>query len=336
MRAVSVAPMMDRTDRFHRWMMRLLTRETLLYTEMVTTRAVLHGDRDLLLKLDPVEHPIAVQLGGDDPHELAEAAKIAVEVYGYDEVNLNVGCPSDRVQRGRFGACLMAHPEVVAEGVAAMQQAVDVPVTVKHRIGIDDIDQYEHMLRFVDVVAAAGCERFTVHARKAWLKGLSPKQNRNVPPLRHEEIWRLKRERPSLFIETNGGVKTHDAIARHLEHLDAVMIGRAAWDTPYLFAEMDSRYFNRPDPGLQPDEVVHQMLDFTMRWMEKGLPAHRIYRPALNIFAGTPGSRAFKRVLSERHREDPRVLLPAALEAVERSREISRQRHGDAAREANP
>ncbi len=241
-RAVSVAPMMDRTDRHFRYFMRQITRRTLLYTEMVTMNAILHGDRESLLGYSEEEHPIALQLGGDDPGKLAECAKIA-EDWGYDEVNLNVGCPSDRVQKGRFGACLMAYPDVVARSVEAMREACGLAVTVKHRIGVDDLDQYEDMKRFVETVARAGCDRFSVHARKAWLQGLSPKENREVPPLRYEDVYRLKDEFRDLKIEINGGIKTLAETKTHLERVDAVMIGRAAYDNPYVFAEVDREIF---------------------------------------------------------------------------------------------
>ncbi|MCA9545322.1 MAG: tRNA dihydrouridine(20/20a) synthase DusA, partial [Myxococcales bacterium] len=219
--------MMQRTDRHHRAFMRLITRTTLLYTEMVTTGAILHGDRARHLDFFECEHPVALQLGGDDPKALAEAARIAWD-WGYDEVNLNVGCPSDRVQSGAFGAVLMKTPERVAEAVAAMRAAVPLPVTVKHRIGVDDLDRYEDMLHFVDVVRQAGADRFSVHARKAWLQGLSPKENRDIPPLRYAEVWRLKVERPDEVIEINGGITTLGQAVEHLAHVDAVMIGRAA------------------------------------------------------------------------------------------------------------
>ena len=231
--------------------MRLISAHTLLYTEMVTCAAVLNGDREHLLGFDRAEHPIALQLGGDDPAALAECARTAAG-FGYDEINLNVGCPSDRVQSGNFGACLMREPKRVAACVAAMRAAVELPITVKHRIGVDELDRYEDMVDFVDIVAAEGCDRFSVHARKAWLSGLSPKQNRTIPPLRHHDVYRLKRERPELPIEINGGVLSLDEVAAHLEHVDAVMIGRAAWDHPWMFAEVDRRFFNPdapPPPG---------------------------------------------------------------------------------------
>ncbi len=297
-RALSVAPMMDRTDRHFRWFLRRITRHTLLYTEMVTAQAILNGDRDYLLGFSPEEGPLALQLGGDDPRALAECARIAQD-FGYDEVNLNVGCPSDRVQSGRFGACLMARPEYVADCVAEMRAATDLPVTVKHRIGIDDLDRYEDMLRFVDVVAAAGCDRFTVHARKAWLNGLSPKENREIPPLRHAEVHRLKRERPELVVETNGGILTLAQAREHLVHVDAVMIGRAAWDDPYLFATADAELFGDPRPVPTRLEVAQAMLPYVADWTARGLKLITVARPMLTLFNGQPGARAFRRHLSE-------------------------------------
>lgn len=291
--------MMDRTDRHYRYFMRCLTRHTLLYTEMVTTGAVLRGDRDRLLGFDPVEAPIALQLGGDDPDELAQCARIAVD-WGYDEVNLNVGCPSDRVQKGRFGACLMAEPERVAAAVDAMRNAVDVPVTVKHRIGIDEIDRYEDMLRFVDVVSAAGADRFSVHARKAWLQGLSPKENREIPPLRYEEVHRLKRERPGQVIEINGGIVDLDQTAHHLQHVDAVMIGRAAYENPYLFAEVDRRFFDPEAPVASKREVIEAMKIYAARHLESGTRLGYITRHMTQLCHRHAGARGWRRHLSER------------------------------------
>ncbi len=298
-RPVSVAPMMQRTDRHFRVLLRQLSRETLLYTEMVTTGAILHGDRARHLGFDPIEHPIALQLGGDDPKALTESALIAVD-WGYDEVNLNVGCPSDRVQSGRFGACLMAHPERVAEAVSMMRAKVDIPVTVKHRIGIDDLDRYEDMLNFVNVVSEAQADRFSVHARKAWLSGLSPKENRNIPPLRYEDVFRLKRERPDLIIELNGGIRSLDEMAQHLTKVDAVMIGRAAYDDPTLFSRVDSTFFGVADPGLSPVEVVESMIEYIDRvTRSEGCRIHHVTRHMLTLFRGKPGGRHWRRRLSD-------------------------------------
>ena len=309
---LSVAPMMDWTDRHYRYFMRQLTRETLLYTEMVTTGALLHGDRERLLGFSEEERPLALQLGGDDPEELAACARIA-EAWGYDEVNLNVGCPSERVQRGRFGACLMAEPERVAACVAAMREAVALPITVKHRIGIDELDRYEDMARFVTIVAGGGADRFVVHARKAWLSGLSPKENRTIPPLRYEDVHRLKREYPQLTVELNGGVRSLEEAQRQLEHVDGVMIGRAAYETPYLLAEADRVFYGG---GQVPSrrEVIQGMLPYIEEMLRRGVYLSRITRPMLGLFAHQPGARAWRRHLSEHaHREGAgtNVLLQA-------------------------
>ena len=298
-RPISVAPMMDRTDRHYRYMLRLISKQTLLYTEMVTTGAILFGDQGRHLNFTPMEGPLALQLGGDDPVALAECAQIAEE-WGYDEVNLNVGCPSDRVQSGRFGACLMLRPERVAEAVTAMKRATKLPVTVKHRIGVDDVDQYEDMLRFIDIVSAAGCDSFSVHARKAWLSGLSPKENRTIPPLRYEEIYQLKRERPHLFIEINGGIVDWPSIEVHLQYVDAVMLGRAAYSNPRLFFEADRRLF--PDSEASPfslEEVIFKMADYTDQWVEQGGRAHHVTRHLVHLLSGIPGNKYWRRTLSE-------------------------------------
>lgn len=319
---VSIAPMMQRTDRHFRYVMRRLTRHTFLYTEMLTTGAILHGDRERLLGFDDDEHPVALQLGGSDADELADAARIGQQ-FGYDEINLNVGCPSNRVQNARIGACLMDAPEVVARAVEAMRRAVDVEVTVKHRIGIDELDSYDHMRRFVDIVADAGCRRFIVHARKAWLDGLSPRQNRNVPPLRHPEIYRLKKERPDLVIETNGGVDSHDEIARHLDHVDGVMIGRAAYDDPWLFAEVDRRYYGDDRALSSRREAVEALFDYVRHWTEeRGIRLHRISRHLLQLFRAQPGARAWRRHLSENANRDGAGVdvLREGLELVEQIR----------------
>lgn len=290
--------MMDRTDRHFRFLARMLTRRTLLYTEMITTGAALHGDVERLLGFSPEERPLALQLGGDDPDDLARSAVLAAEL-GHDEINLNVGCPSDRVQRGSFGACLMARPERVAECVRAMREAVSLPVTVKHRLGIDDQDTYEHVCRFVETVAAAGCDRFTVHARKAWLSGLSPKQNRDVPPLRYEEVYRLKRESPHLVIEINGGITTLEAARDHLRRVDAVMIGRAAYEDPYLLVDADRAVFGEEGPRPTRHEVVRALLPHVEWWLARGGRLHDVSRHAIHLFRGRPGARAFRRLVSE-------------------------------------
>jgi tRNA-dihydrouridine synthase A len=298
-RPVSVAPMMQRTDRHFRVLMRQITRETLLYTEMLTANAILRGDRSLLLDFNPVEHPIALQLGGDDPQALAEAAHIGAD-WGYDEINLNVGCPSNRVQTGCFGASLMRRPERVAEIVAAMRAAVSVPITVKHRIGVDELDRYEDMAHFVTVVRTAEADRFSVHARKAWLDGLSPKDNRTIPPLRYDDVYRLKAEFPELVIEINGGITSLDEVATHLEHVDAVMIGRAAYDDPMLFAEVDSRMFDTQSLGRTRVEIVEAMLPYIEEATRRpGTKLHHVSRHMLSLFKGCHGGRNWRRLLSE-------------------------------------
>lgn len=296
---LSVAPMMDRTDRHFRYFMRQITRRTLLYTEMVTSAAILHGDKEHLLGFSPEEKPLALQVGGDNPKELAECARIA-ENMGYDEINLNVGCPSDRVQNGNFGACLMAQPERVAKAVEAMIEAVNIPVTVKHRIGIDECDRYEDMANFVRIVSDAGCQRFTVHARKAWLQGLSPKENRDIPPLRYGDVHRLKQEFPHLFVEINGGFTNLEQVKEQLKLVDAVMIGRAAYDNPYLFATADSEIYGEEGIPLTRHEVAEVMCSYIDCWVAKGLKLNKITRHMLQLFSGQPGSRAWKRILTEK------------------------------------
>jgi len=296
---ISVAPMMKRTDRHFRYFMRGITRHTLLYTEMVTTGAVLFGNRDKLLGFSEVEGPLALQLGGDDPQALAECARIAQD-WGYDEVNLNVGCPSDRVQNGNFGASLMARPEVVAQAVQAMQKAVTIPVTVKHRIGIDEIDHYDDMKRFVQIVAEAGCTRFTVHARKAWLTGLNPKQNRTVPPLRYDDVHRLKREFPQLIIEINGGITSLEAVKSQLQQVDAVMLGRAAYDDPFLFAPVDGMFFGSETPKTTRVEALERMIPYIDRWQAEGVNLPKIARHLLNAFVGQRNGRLWRRHLTEK------------------------------------
>lgn len=296
---LSIAPMMDRTDRHYRYFMRQITRRTLLYTEMVTTAAILHGDRQKLLGFSPEEKPLSLQIGGDDPQDAAECARIAEEM-GYDEINLNVGCPSSRVQNGNFGACLMAQPEKVAQVVEAMQKAVSIPVSVKHRIGIDDRDRYEDMTEFVRIVSESGVERFSVHARKAWLQGLSPKENRDIPPLRYEDVHRLKQEFPHLFIEINGGITSLEQVREQLQSVDAVMIGRAAYDDPYLFATVDRDFFGENTIPPTRQQVVEAMLPYVDYWISRGFKLHTISRHMLQLFAGQPGTKAWKRYLSDR------------------------------------
>lgn len=288
--------MMDWTDSPCRVLHRCLTRRALLYTEMVTADAVLHGDRARLLGFDAFEHPLALQLGGSDPVKLAGAAKIAAD-FGYDEVNLNVGCPSDRVQSGRFGACLMREPALVAECVAAMRATVSIPVTVKCRIGVDDQDP-EHSLRaLIDACASAGVTVFAVHARKAWLEGLSPKENRDVPPLDYDLVYRIKRERAHLTILVNGGIETLEQAEDHLRHVDGVMLGRAAYQNPVLLAEVDARFFG--GASVDVDAAVDAYTDHVARQLSDGARLHPLIKPMLGLYNGRPGARLFRRHLSE-------------------------------------
>ena len=314
---VSVAPMMDWTDRHYRTFMRQITKRSLLYTEMVTTGALLRGDTQRHLRFSQAELPVALQLGGDDPAALAQCAKMG-EDWGYSEINLNVGCPSNRVQNGNFGACLMTQPELVADGVTAMKEAVNVPVTVKHRIGVDELDRYEDMVNFVTIVARSGADRFSVHARKAWLQGLSPKQNRTVPPLRYDDVYRLKQAFPELVIEMNGGVKTLAAIGTHLQHVDAVMLGRAAYENPYLFAEVDRMFYGENSPAPSRQHIVEAMLPYIEAQRLQDIYLSRITRHMLSLFNGHPGARRWRRYLSENAHKagsGPEVVL-AALELV--------------------
>jgi tRNA-dihydrouridine synthase A len=292
----SVAPMMDWTDSPCRVLHRCLTRHALLYTEMVTADAVLHGDRMRLLGFDGSEHPLALQLGGSDPGKLAQASRIAAD-FGYDEVNLNVGCPSDRVQSGRFGACLMREPALVAECVAAMRAAVSIPVTVKCRIGVDDQDPETALRALIDACAASGVTVFAVHARKAWLEGLSPKENRDVPPLDYGRVYRVKHERPSLTILVNGGIETLEQADEHLRHVDGVMLGRAAYHNPVLLAEVDARFFGGEQRDL--DAAVAQYCEHVERELGKGARLHTLIKPMLGLYNGRPGARLFRRHLSE-------------------------------------
>jgi tRNA-dihydrouridine synthase A len=297
---LSVAPMMDWTDRYDRFFLRLISRRATLYTEMVTAPAILHGNRAHLLGFDATEHPLACQLGGSDPTALAQAARI-VEDFGYDEINLNVGCPSDRVQNGQFGACLMAEPERVRDCMAAMGEAVSVPVTVKSRIGIDGRESYEDLLHFVDTVAQAGVTRFIVHARIAILAGLSPKENREIPPLRYDVVRRLKAERPNLEIVLNGGVKSLEE-ARSLidDGLDGVMIGRAAYQDPYMLAAADRLIFGEDAPDLKTrGDILRELMPYIRAQRAAGTPLHHITRHILGLFNGCPGARKWRRYLSE-------------------------------------
>ena len=291
---ISVAPMMDWTTKDYRYFARLFNPNVVLYTEMVTTGAILFGDVKRHLDYNQQEHPLVLQLGGSDPKDLATCTKMAQD-WGYQGVNLNVGCPSDRVQNNKIGACLMAEPELVAQCIASMKHAVDIPVTIKHRIGIDDMQSYEEMLHFVDTVAQTGCTHFVVHARIAILKGLSPKENRDVPPLRYEDVYRLKRERPHLTIELNGGVKTLEETQTHLQHVDGVMIGREAYHNPYLLAELGQLWHldapNRFD-------IMQQMMPYIEQRLTEGAPLSIITRHILGLFQNLPGARKWRQALS--------------------------------------
>lgn len=290
--------MMDWTDRHCRFFHRQLTRHALLYTEMVTADAVIHGNRERLVGYDPAEHPLALQLGGSDPSKLGQAAAIGADL-GYREINLNVGCPSDRVQEGRFGACLMAEPGLVADCVVAMRARVSVPVTVKCRIGIDDQDAEADFQRFIERVAAAGCATFVVHARKAWLKGLSPKENREVPPLDYQRVYRLKEARPDLTIVINGGISTLDEAAVHLAHVDGVMLGRAAYQTPYLLADVDRRFFGDVAAAPTRADAVAAMVPYVASHLVRGGRLNNVTRHMLGLYHGQPRGRLFRRYLSE-------------------------------------
>ncbi|MCG7530270.1 tRNA dihydrouridine(20/20a) synthase DusA [Psychrobium sp. MM17-31] len=294
---LSIAPMLDWTDRHYRYMVRLISKHQLLYTEMVTTGAIIHGKGDYLSYNDE-EHPLALQLGGSNPADLAVCAKRAQE-YGYDEVNLNVGCPSDRVQNGRFGACLMAEPKLVAECVDAMRAVVDIPVTVKHRIGIDELDSYQFLTDFVGEVSEAGCETFIVHARKAWLSGLSPKQNREIPPLNYECVYQLKRDFSDLIISINGGITSLEQTKEHLEHVDGVMIGREAYQNPYVLAGVDSEIFGDDREILSRHQVVEHMLPYIDKHLQNGGKLNHISRHMLTLFMGMTGAKQWRRYISE-------------------------------------
>ena len=290
--------MLDWSDRHCRFFWRLLSRNALLYTEMVTTGALLHGATERFLDYDTSEHPVALQLGGSDPHALAACARLA-EQWGYDEVNLNCGCPSDRVQNGAFGACLMATPALVADCIKAMQDACSIRVTVKHRIGIDDIDSYEAMADFVQTIAAIGCDTFIVHARKAWLQGLSPKQNREIPPLRYDDVYRLKRDFPALTIVINGGLQTLTQCSEQLLHVDGVMLGREAYHNPYMLATVDRELFGASEAIKSRAEILEELLPYIERHLQHGGTIHHITRHILGLYLGEPGGRKFRRHLSE-------------------------------------
>ena len=313
---IFIAPMMDWTDRHCRYFMRLLSPTVGLYTEMVTAAALQYGDAEKLLRFDPSEHPVALQVGGSNPSQMALAAKMGANA-GYNEININVGCPSDRVQSGAFGACLMSRPQTVADCVRAMQSVVDVPVTIKTRIGIDDFDQYEFLRDFVCANIEAGCDTFVVHARKAILAGLSPKENRSIPPLDYERVYKLKREFPDLIIILNGGITTIDECRQHLEHVDGVMIGRQAYQAPWFLTELEQAFGSS---AAAPDryDIIRKMEPYIERELSHDAELKHITRHVLGLFAGQPGARAWRRYLSENaHRPGAGIeVLHAALERL--------------------
>jgi tRNA-dihydrouridine synthase A len=313
-----IAPMMDWTDRHCRAFHRIITARALLYTEMITSAAIKHGRREHLLGFSPLEQPVALQLGGADPDDLALAARIG-EQFGYCEVNLNCGCPSDRVKEGRFGACLMAEPALVADCIAAMRAAVRVPVTVKCRIGIDEQDEEESLCRFALAVKQAGCATLIVHARKAWLHGLSPKENRAVPPLNYDLVYRLKREHPDLEIVLNGGISSLDEAEAHLAHVDGVMLGRLAYQHPFVLSEVDRRFFGAAEPGKTRADVLFGFLPYVLEEEAKGTPLSRMTRHMLGLYHGHYGGRLFRRILVEEAHRAAAALFRRALAATERS-----------------
>ncbi|MBJ9985614.1 tRNA dihydrouridine(20/20a) synthase DusA [Acinetobacter sp. S40] len=321
---ISVAPMMDWTTKDYRFFARLFNPNVVLYTEMVTTGAIIHGDAKRHLDFNSQEHPLVLQLGGSNPQDLATCTKMA-EDWGYVEVNLNVGCPSDRVQNNKIGACLMAEPDLVAECIDQMQKTVSIPVTVKHRIGIDEMQSYEEMLHFVDTIAATGCSHFVVHARIAILQGLSPKENREVPPLRYEDVYRLKRERPHLTIEINGGIKTFAETQHHLQYVDGVMIGREAYHNPYLLAEI-GQIWNLVAPDRF--EIMQQMLPYIEQRLAEGAPLSIITRHILGLFQNLPGARKWRQALSggnAKSLSDIEHALSNIHEALQRSEEYQQE-----------
>lgn len=316
-RRFTVAPMMEWSDKHCRMLWRLISRHSVLYSEMVTTGAVLHGFRERFLDFDQREHPVALQLGGSNPSELAECAKLAQD-WGYDEVNLNCGCPSDRVQNNMIGAILMAHPNLVADCIKAMQDAVEIPVTVKNRIGIDDMEDYPGLVNFVSTVAETGCTTFIVHARKAWLQGLSPKENREKPPLKYDMVYRLKQDFPDLEILINGGITTLDECQQHLQQVDGVMVGREAYSNPYLLAEVDQKLYNDDHEIPSRMQVAEAYMAYIEKELSKGTRLNHMTRHMLGLFQGMPGARLFRRHISENATKPGAGLevVETALEAI--------------------
>jgi tRNA-dihydrouridine synthase A len=315
----SLAPMMEWSTSDCRTFWRLLTKEALLYTEMVTTGALLHGDKKRFLNYNKQEEPLALQLGGSDAKALTECTRIA-EDWGYTEVNLNCGCPSDRVQNGMIGACLMAEPQLVADCIAQMQAAVKIPVTVKHRIGIDDMESYDSLAHFVDTIAQSGCKTFIVHARKAWLKGLSPKENREIPPLEYAKVYQLKQDFPELNIIINGGITSLEQSQKLLNHVDGVMIGREAYSNPYILARVDQDIYGSKRPQITRNEVMEQFILYSEQQLKTGTRLNHLSRHILGLYQGLPGARQFRRTISEQaHKPNAGIeVLVAAMEAVNR------------------
>lgn len=313
-RLFSVAPMMECTDRHDRYFLRLIAPEILLYTEMMTTGALIHGDYRRFLSFDALEHPLALQLGGSEPDKLAYCAKLG-EDFGYDEINLNVGCPSDRVKAGRFGACLMLDPLLVAECVAAMCKAVSIPVTVKCRIGVDHQDSYESLHAFIETIAKAGCKVFIIHARKAWLQGLSPKQNREIPPLHYEFVHKIKQDFPHLTIILNGGIKTIAHIEAQVPFVDGIMIGREAYSNPYLLAAIHDKYYPEANKSLMRNEVIHRFIPYVEQQLKNNIKLSSMTRHILGLYQGQPGARKWRRYLSE-HAYKPNKGTDVILEAM--------------------
>lgn len=313
---VAIAPMMAYTDRHYRYLMRLLTKKTHLYTEMIHAKALIHGDTDRLLHFSKEEHPISLQVGGSDPFELSHCVKLAAE-YHYDEVNLNVGCPSERVQSGEFGACLFKKPNLVANVVAAMNKVGSIPVTVKTRIGVDDHDHYQYLKNFVKTVAAENCQTFIIHARKAWLKGLNPKQNREIPPLDYQTVYQLKQDFPDLKIIINGGIKTVEEIQHHLKHVDGVMLGRESYANPFLFSVIDHAIFNSGTSlEMTRSQIVEDYLLYMMQEHQNGVSLRLLIKPLLSLFRDQPGARSWRRFLTENINKDNLEIVNQALKLV--------------------
>lgn len=315
-RRFTVAPMMDWTDRHCRYFHRLLSENAVLYTEMVTTGALIHADPDRFLRYNREEQPVALQLGGSNATDLAKCTKMA-EDYGYNEVNLNVGCPSDRVQNNMIGACLMAHPQLVADCLKQMQDAVSIPVTVKHRLGIDDMDSYDELKQFVETVRTSGCNVFIIHARKAILQGLSPKENRDVPPLKYEWVYQIKQEFPELEVHINGGIKSIEECHTHLQYVDGVMLGREAYQNPYILAEVDQAFYGSSDPIIGRKQAALNMIPYIEQQLDKGVPLNHIVRHMLGLFHAQRGGKQFRRFISE-NAHKPGASIEVLLNALER------------------